>query len=305
MTQKNSFSRFAPLLIILGGSCWGIIGLFTKNLTAAGCTPIQITFIRSAFSAILLWLFLLIFDRKQLKIRFRDIWMFLGSGILSLALFSILYFSTQQTANLSVAAVLLYTAPCFVMVMSAIFFKEKITGRKAAALILAFIGCACITGLVESLVWGTCSISLSAILTGIGSGLGYALYSIFGNVALRRYSTVTLTAYTMLFSALALLPFSANSMLFKVISTGNAPYYVIGITLFSTILPYLLYSQGLKYTEPGRASVMAFSEPVVATLTGIIAFHEKLTVGGIVGAVLIFSSIVLLNTGLQKKLEND
>lgn len=303
MTQKKSLSHFAPLLIILGGSCWGIIGLFTKNLSAAGCTPIQISFIRCALSAILLWAYLLIFDRKKLIIRLRDIWMFLGSGIISLALFSILYFSTQQKTTLSVAAVLLYTAPCFVMVMSAIFFKEKITPRKIVALILAFIGCICITGLAEALIGGAVTIPFSAILTGVGSGIGYALYSIFGNVALRRYSTVTLTAYTMLIAALALLPFCTNMAFLNIVTSGSTPFYAIGITLFSTILPYLLYSQGLKYTEPGRASVMAFSEPAVATLTGIIAFHEKLTVGGIVGAVLIFISIVLLNTGLQKKLQ--
>ena len=305
MTQKKSLSRFTPLLIILGGSCWGIIGLFTKNLSAAGCTPIQISFIRCALSAILLWTYLLIFDRKKLVVRFRDIWMFLGSGIISLALFSILYFSTQQKTSLSVAAVLLYTAPCFVMVMSAFFFKEKITRRKIVALILAFIGCVFITGLAQSLIGGAVTIPFTAILTGVGSGIGYALYSIFGNVALRRYSTVTLTAYTMLIAALALLPFCTNMAFLTTVTSGSTPFYAIGITLFSTILPYLLYSQGLKYTEPGRASVMAFSEPAVATLTGIIAFHEKLTVGGIVGAVLIFISIVLLNTGLQKKLQKD
>lgn len=304
MTKPNFLARFAPLFIILGGASWGVIGLFSKNLATAGCSAIQICFLRCAVATVLLWVYLLIFDRKQLKIRLRDIWMFLGSGILSFVMFGIFYFTTQQHATLSVAAVLLYTAPCFVMIMSAIFFKEKITGRKILALVLAFAGCVCTTGLLSSFTGGdSVALSSTAILTGIGSGFGYALYSIFGNVALKKYSSVTLTAYTMLFAALALTPYCAKAELFDVVLSGKTPIYVIGIAIVSTILPYLLYSLGLKYTEPGKASVMAFSEPVVATLTGIIAFHEKLTLGGIIGIALIFISIVILNTGLRKKLQ--
>lgn len=299
--KEKSILRFAPLLIILAGACWGVIGIFTMNLTANGYTAAQITFVRCGISAVMLWLFLLIFDRQKLKIRLRDIWMFLGTGILSLVFFSVMYFMTQQSSTLSVAAVLLYTAPCFVMIMSAIFFKEKITARKIISLVLAFAGCMFTTGLVESMITGsTGSVPAATILTGIASGVGYALYSIFGNVALKRYSSITVTAYTMLIAAAALAPFCAVNELLPAIIVGSTIKYAIGIATVSTILPYLLYTLGLKYTEPGKASVMAFSEPVVATLTGIIAFRERMTVGGIIGIALIFVSIVILNTSCKK-----
>ena len=70
----------------------------------------------------------------------------------------------------------------------------------------------------------------------------------------------------------------------------------LGIGLVSTLAPFCFYTTGLKYTEPGKASVMAFVEPMVATLIGIFILHQKITITGIVGILLIFISIVILNS---------
>lgn len=222
--------------------------------------------------------------------------MFLGTGVFSLVIFSVMYFMTQQETSLSVAAVLLYTAPCFVILMSAIFFHERITGHIIIALVIALVGCVFTTGLATSMFTGSVGqVSTLGIITGILSGLGYALYSIFGNVALKKYSSVTVTAYTFMFAALALMPFTLNRELFDLVAQPVVLQNAVGIALISTILPYTLYTLGLKYIEPGKASVMAFSEPVIATLVGVFVFREAMTLGGVVGIVLIFISIIMLN----------
>lgn len=305
MLKENWKSGLSSLYIVLAASCWGIIGIFTRMLLANGCTPEQISFIRCALATIFIWIFLLIFDRQKLRIMAKDIWMFAGTGVMSLAFFSIMYFKTQRTASLSVAAVLLYTAPSFVMIFSAIFFRERITGRKIFALILAFTAFVFTTGLLKSIITGTAeAVPNSAIITGVASGIAYSLYSIFGKAALKRYSSATLTAYTMLFASLALLPFAADRFLLSALSKEGSLKSALGISLISTVIPYLLYSQGLKHTEPGKASVMAFVEPVVATLTGILLFREIMTVGGVLGIVLIFISILILNGGKEKTVTN-
>ncbi|MFB0919368.1 MAG: EamA family transporter [Oscillospiraceae bacterium] len=292
--QRQKYT--APFLVISAGACWGFIGFFTKNLSAIGFSAIQIGFLRMASAAVLILLYILLFERDRGKISLKDIWMFFGTGILSITLFSVLYFTTIQLSTISFAVVLLYTAPCFVMILSAIFFREKIGAVKITALVLAFFGCLCTTGLLAAIFGGAGigSVSKLSILTGIGSGLGYALYSIFGTAALKKYNTVTVTAYTFLLASAALMPFSVNKEFFVLLQHPDALINTAGITLLSTILPYLLYTQGLKYTEPGKASILAFSEPLVATLTGLIVFREKLTAGGIAGILLIFASIVIL-----------
>ena len=296
--KTTATAKLAPFFIILGASCWGLIGLFTKQLSAAGCTPAQTAFLRCFVSAVILFVYLMIFDRKQLKVSLKDLWMFAGTGILSLVMFSVCYFTTIETTGMSVAAVLLYTSPCFVMIMSAIFFKERITGRKITALTIAFAGCVCTTGLLQSLGnSGVSAIPPIGILTGLGSGFGYALYSIFGSVALRKYGSMTVTFYTFLFSSAALAPFTVRKELIAAIARPEIMLVVLAIAVVSTITPYLLYTLGLKYTEPGRASVLAFSEPMVATLAGVLVFHESLTAYGILGIALIFISIIVLSTG--------
>ncbi|NCB73233.1 MAG: EamA family transporter [Clostridia bacterium] len=306
MGFKRRLKGFAPIFVIMAGACWGVIGVFSKQLTGLGFSPIQTVFLRFGLATVLLWLYFLVFDRAKLKIRLRDIWMFFGTGILSLALFSTLYFTTIRNTTLSLAAVLLYTAPCFVMLMSAIFFREKIGLRKISALLLAFSGCVFTTGLFEALIGGKPLgfISLTGILTGIGSGFGYALYSIFGTVALKKYDTVTVTAYTFLTVTLALSPFCLGKEFFALFRDGTAVPSAAGITLISTLLPYLLYTKGLKHTAPGNASVLAFSEPLVATLAGLVFFRERLTLGGAVGMLLIFASIIILGNNKTAELEN-
>lgn len=298
MDKKKATERRAPLLVVLGAACWGAIGLFTRPLSAAGCSPAQIAFLRCAVSAVILWIIILIADRAKLKIALRDIWMFLGTGVLSLVFFSLMYFMTQEAATLSVAAVLLYTAPFFVIIMSAILFKERILPRTVAALVIAIAGCLFTTGLLGSLVsGGVGKIAPTAVLTGVASGFGYALYSIFASLALKKYSSVTVTAYTFLFAALALAPFCLRGGLLELFALPAVWKNTLGISLFSTILPYALYTLGLKYVAPGKASIMAFSEPVAASAIGIIVFRESITAGGIIGIVLIFAALFILNTG--------
>lgn len=185
--------------------------------------------------------------------------------------------------------------------MSAIFFKEKITSKKIIALIIAFMGCILITEVI-----GVQTIKLTnlGILTGIGSGLGYALYSIFGRVALRKYETITVTSYTFIVASLSLIPFSNLSYMGKIfINNSTVLINVLLLGLLSTLLPFLLYTKGLQNMEAGKASIMAFVEPMVATLAGIILFKEKIHIQNVAGIMLIFISLVLLN--LPKKADTE
>ncbi|AGA69090.1 putative permease, DMT superfamily [Desulfitobacterium dichloroeliminans LMG P-21439] len=291
--------RIAPALIIMAGVCWGIIGLFSRNLAWGGLSSVQITASRCIVTAVCLSAFLLIKDRDKLKINLKDLWLFLGTGICSIVFFNICYFTAIKLATLSIASILLYTAPCFVMIMSAVLFREPITKRKIGALILAFGGCVLIAGIVGN---GSSNLSGLAILVGLGAGIGYALYSIFGSIALKKYHPYTVTAYTFIVASLSLLPFS-NSMDIAAIALQNRNVLINGLLLgvVSTLIPFLLYTKGLEHMEAGKASVMAFVEPMVATLVGILIFKEQLTLQNTLGIFLIFLSVLVLNWRTRQK----
>lgn len=276
--------------ILLAGFGWGIIGVFSRPLSEAGLSAVQITLVRGVIVAVGMALYLLATDRSQFRIQIRDLWMFLGTGLLSIVFFNICYFLTIQQATLAAASILLYTAPCFVLLMSAVFFHEKITVQKLTALFLAFAGCALVSGFTGG------QIKPVAILTGIGSGLGYALYSIFGSVALKKYQPFPVIFYTFLIASLGILPFADAGGAWQVLQhSGKNLVNGLALGVISTFLPFVFYTNGLREMEAGKASVLAFAEPMVATLAGIVIFKEALQVQNAVGIGMIFGAIVLLN----------
>lgn len=282
--------KSASLYVILGASCWGVIGIFIRNLYAFGFTPIQVTFIRSVIAVVILTASIIIKDKKLLKIKLKDIWMFLGTGIVSVVLFNICYFKCMQYCSLSVAAILLYTSPVFVMIFSAVIFKEKITKRKIAALIIAFCGCILVSGIIN----GNSEISGIGIILGLASGLTYGLYSIFGEFALRKYNTLTITAYTFIIGMIVMIPLACFEN-WAPIYNSNTWLYCIGLGIISTVIPYLLYTKGLSMTEPGRAAVLANVEPVVASIVSVFVFSEPFSIFGLLGIAAIITSAVILN----------
>lgn len=250
----------------------------------------EIAFFRSVVTSVVMLAGMLLFNRKGLRIRLKDLWCFIGTGLLSVAFFNFCYFSCMKYTSLSTAAILLYTAPAFVMVMSFFLFKEKFTVKKSIALIMAFAGCVLVSG-----GFGTEGIGTMGILTGIGAGFGYALYSIFGRYALQRgYSSYTITTYTFIFATIGTLPFIKLPYIYKSFAADGGMFlFGIGIAIAVTVLPYLLYTKGLAGIENGKASIIASIEPVMATFVGLVAFGETVSPMGIVGMILVLGSTVI------------
>lgn len=286
--------KTAPLLVLAAGTLWGIMGIFVRTLTAWGFTSLQIASARIVFGALLFLTITAAVRPAQLKIHWRDVGLFLGMGIFSLLLFTVCYFTTINRASLSVAAILLYTSPIWVMLLSLICFRESITRRKALAAVLAFGGCVLVSGIGSG-----AQLSPLVIATGLLSAVGYGLYSIFGTFALRKYPPLTVTTYAFLFGALGAVFLCSPADALRVIGEAEHPEMVVGFLVFTAfvtaVLPYLLYTVGLSHMRASSAAIMASIEPVVATAAGALVFHESLTSAALAGIFLVLAAIVVLN----------
>ena len=298
MNSKQNSSKYV-ISVVVAGILWGLISIFVKSLTRLNANLFQILTMRAVLSTIILFFFLLIKDKSLLKIKLKDIWMFVGTGIISFTFFSLCYFFTILESGASVAVVLLYTSPIFVLLISAVLFHEKITVQKMIALVLTFVGCVLTAGFLGS----TNAISVKGFIIGLCGGLGYALYSIFSRFALKKYDILTIIFYTFLFSAIILVPFVflpfgnfaslKNSISFELVLS------TLGIVIFGTVLPYLFYTFGLKGLETSRAAILVTIEPLIGTLLGLVAYQEPCSIEKIIGILLIFISLILC--GIQKK----
>ena len=131
----------AAIFVLLAGALWGSMGLFVRRLNAAGLYAMDVVLARMLSALLFMGVFMLLFARESFRIRLKDLWCFLGSGIVSLLLFSLCYFSGMQVTSLNVMAVLLYTSPAIIMILSVVLFHEKLTKRKLLALVMTFAGC--------------------------------------------------------------------------------------------------------------------------------------------------------------------
>lgn len=291
--EKNRKSMIGPILIILAGCFWGSMGIFVRRLGDYGFSSIQIVSIRITLAALFFALVLFFKDREGFKISPKDIPLFLGLGFGSILFFTICYFTAIKMMPLSTAAILLYTSPVWIMLMSVLFFHEKLDRRKLIALALAFAGCVLVSGISGE------GMTLTGVLVGLGSGIGYGLYSILGKIALRKYSPYTVTAYTFMFAAVGSWIICQPEDLFNKFSVAKDLGFLIVFccltALITAVIPFLSYTLGLEKVEASKAGIIATIEPMVATLIGIVVFSEPLTFMSGAGILLILSAVVILN----------
>ncbi len=294
MIQSNS--RLAYIYILLGAALWGIVGLFVNVLSEAGFTTFQIVALRVISATVMLIFFLAITNFRLLQFNVEDSLYFIGTGIFSVVFFNWCYFTAIKEVSLSIAVILLYTGPAFVVILSWFFFREPLTARKIGALMLTLSGCVLV---IKVIPIGDKHVSWYGILVGLGAGFGYALYSIFGKYALRRYHPLTVITYTFVFASIVMLPTSGMTITAEQLSSAYIWLNILGLGFFPTALAYFLYTMGLSMIESGRASIAATVEPVVATLLGVFLFQEALTSFQIFGILLVLAAVVLIQ--LKKK----
>lgn len=294
MMKKNKFT----IAILAAGCLWGFMGLFRRYMGEAGFSSSNIIVLRCGIAALCFGVTLLFTGREQFRIKLRDIWCFLGSGIVSLLLFTFCYFQAMNYMSLSAAAILLYTAPAIVTLFSAALFRERLTVMKLAAVVLAFFGCALVSGLGA----GDMALSTLGILYGLGAGFGYAMYSIFARYALERgYSSNTINFYSCLLASIgAALIWGVDGVFETAAASAQGLGLALGTGVLTCFLPYLLYTYGLTGMETGRASIMASVEPVVATIVGAAVFRERMSALSYAGVVLVLSAVVLLNVRTRR-----
>ena len=288
-TSKKASQRGACASILAAAALWGIIGLWNRNLMAGGLSPTGIVVVRNFGGMLLLAALFALRDRSVFRVERAHLKYFFGTGVVSVMLFTMCYFTCQKLCSLAVASILLYTAPSFVVVLSALLWKESLTTKKLLASALTLVGCACVCGVFS----GGLSATVPGILLGLGAGFFYALYSIFGRYALAHYSSMTVTVWTFLFAGPASLVLLRPADV-KALTEPHMWVLAVGLVVFSTVLPYILYTRGLARVEPGRAAIMASLEPVVASLAGVLVFGEPMGPLTLAGILCVLAGVYIL-----------
>ena len=275
------------IYVILSAVCWGFIGFSNRLLTEAGMTLGNRVFVRNFGTLLVLTVVFALFHRQVFRIRLKHLPIFLGSGLISILLLSVVYFQCQTMCSLSVAAVLLYLAPSFVVLASAVLWKTPLTKGKIAALCVSLLGCVMVSGIFG----GDMTASWAGIGLGVVSGMCYASYTVFSHYGLAHYESYTMIYWTFLVAGLGSVFFADIPALLPVFRQPQGIIGGICVVVVATVLPYIFYTKGLEGVESGRASIITNIEPVVETLVGITVFHEALTVWTVLGVGFLLGQV--------------
>lgn len=281
----------AFIYIILAGLLWGTSGIFVKFLTPYGFTAPQLSLIRGSISFISMLVYALIFNRSVLKISKKDLVFALFIGI-TLYGTATLYYASMQMTSVSTAVVLMYTAPIYVTAFSVTFLGEEASKLKVFSISLMLIGCAFVSGIVGGLKF-----KAVGVLLGVLSGIVYAVYNVLTKVALRGgLNAITLSLYGFLFMALTALITARPSEITE--NAKSKPEITIplmlGIGIFTFVLPYFFYTLSMRYLPAGTASALSIIEPLAATVFSMVIFKEIPGVVSAIGIVFILTATCLL-----------
>lgn len=279
-------------LVLGAASLWATFGIFAKYLYQAGLEPLEVASTRAAvaFAAVLL-----IAAARMLRgvsVPLRSLPFFAAYGVLGFALFGLLFLAGLQRTTVSIAVALLYTAPAFVVLMSLVLWRERFGSVRAVSLLLVLSGVVLVTGAAGSVLRGTAALPLPALLLGLGSGFGYALYTLFSKVAGERYGSLASLFWSFAFAALSLGLLASPASAF--VRAPDQILLLIGLGIVPTLLPYGLYITALRHLRASTAAMLASIEPVFAAGFAALLLGERMDWLQVVGMVLVVCAAVLL-----------
>ena len=270
-------SRMTGCLQVLAAAImWGSNGVLVNLIPLPSYI---IAFFRVALGTIVISVGILLSRRTRLFKADYPIRKLFVLGVL-LCLGWVLLFEAMKLLPIAEAVLLNYTAPIFVAILAVKFLKEKITGRITASLVLSFIGIVLIVFSNGTFA----GINLLGAIVGLSAGLSYAVFIVLSKDALSRVPNYTLVLYSNLFAAIVLSPsiLDMHSPL-----SLNVWILILIMAIFNTAFAVSLYFRGLRKIQAQEAAILAYLEPVSATLFGFAFLKQTPTIMVIVGGILV------------------
>ena len=285
-TQKNSPKSLA--MLILAMSIWGTIGIFRKMIPLPSAL---IAFSRGVIGTA--------FALLVMKIRGKQMEHHLSKRVMALLVLTgaliglswMVLFEAYNYTSVSVATLCYYMEPTFVVLLSLLIFKEKLTVKKGVCSFLALVGMVLVSGILEAgkLQKG----DLTGVLLSIGAAILYATVVLL-NKSLPGIDSYEKTVIQLGSAAIVLLPY----LLFSGSFAGNTwDVKTIALLLFVGIIhtgiSYTLYFGSLDGLRTQTVALFSYIDPVVALFLSALILHERINIPGVIGAVLILGSAIV------------
>jgi drug/metabolite transporter (DMT)-like permease len=293
-------SSLADISLLFVALIWGATFVVVQNAISF-LDPLTFNAVRFTIAAILLALWLLLFERKQFK-SFNikvlgagvilGFWLFIGYGFQTLGL---AYTSSSKAAFITGLSVVM--VPLFTILL----LRKRLSLNASIGVITATVGLYFLTMTdVSGLNIGDGLVLICAI--------GFALQILLTGKYTSQYPTLLLTVIQIttvaVFSTITSLLFENWRQAFvpEILLTTEVALALVITAIFATAIAYLIQTNFQKYTTPTRVALIFAMEPVFAAITGYIWAGDRLSLSAILGCLLIFAGMVFAEVPVNKRL---
>ncbi|MDF7638017.1 DMT family transporter [Lactobacillus sp. ESL0791] len=294
--QRQLWAFLAGLACVM----WGISGLFAKSLFnySSEITPIWLSQVRMVTSGIILLISAGIMGQKPLATlkNKHDALTLVAYGIFGLLPVQLFYFITVQKANASIATILQFIGPFFVMAYMTLTHKQTLRRLDLIAAFAAFIG---VVLLATHGDFSHLAITPEVLMWGLLAAMGVATNTLIPINILHRVSSLVVTGWGLLASGICLI--IVHPQMPHLAHPSQIIFPVSMVVIIGTLIPFQLMTNSLRFIKPTTASLLDAFEPFSATIGSVLCFGLVLKPLDWVGSILVVLAAMALNIMPRKK----
>ena len=210
-------------------------------------------------------------------------------------------FLAGQTTTVTNMGIIYTSSPIFIIILSLMFFKDKIDTSRIVGLLL------CIIGVLTIISKGKIDLFTNFKFTSgdlwmVGSALGWAIYSIYLLNWKSNFSLMARFTLIAFFGALSLFPFYIIEEIyfFDTIFNSSFLFWTFFAAISPGIIAFTLYTKVQKYVGASLAGFVLYLYSVYSAIYGIIFFNEALLSFHYFGAAFVFTGVYLARKIVKK-----
>ena len=296
MLSKRSFAFIAAFAVQV---FYGVTFTFASDVIKGGyIQPFGFILLRVAGAGLLFWLFSFLGPKE--KIDRKDYKTFFLGAVFGIAINMLCFFKGFEYTTPIHASVIMVVVPIIVLILSAIFLKEKIIPTKIIGIVLGLSG-AVILSMYGKATADSTNIPLGNLLVFINA-ISYSIYIIIIKKLTYKYHPMTFIKWLFLFGTFLVLPFGVEQL--KAVDwSAFSPYifFEVGFVIVgATFATYLLNPLALRQLRASTVTTFLYLQPVIAGIFAVIVGSDSLDMIKIVAAILIFSGVYLVTLNKDK-----
>ena len=303
MKNIKTFSELKiTILMIIAIVSWAFAFPFIK-IALEDLSYINLTLMRFFFVCLIFIIIFIVRKEKISKLHRKDIIPIFLLGFFGLIVYHLGLNYGEQFVSPSVASLIIATIPIQIVILAAIFLKEKINLKISIGVVLSLIGVLIIS------LWGKKNSDLevqylfAAFAVFIAALMG-AIYTIYGKKLLERYSGFSLTIYATLFGYIGLIPLISPSLFNEVKNMSSMTWFaILFLAIFSSAIGYTIWYVVLEVKKASKISVYLYAIPVISTIVSFFWFNDEITYTFLLGGILVFAGLIIVNYKKQEKVD--